>query len=50
MEGSIEQLLSVDPAALTLDDQLDHLVLLQGVGGAGVGPRAAVSGRGRRSG
>ena len=29
MEGSIEQLLSVDPAALTLDDQLDHLILLQ---------------------
>ena len=29
MAGSIEALLSVDPAALSLDDQLDHLVLLQ---------------------
>ena len=29
MAGSIEALLSVDAAALSLDDQLDHLVLLQ---------------------
>jgi hypothetical protein len=47
MEQSIEALLSVDAAGLSLDEQLDHLVEIEALLRRVSAPHAALPGRGR---